>query len=399
MTPAVRILAVADSDSNLKWAAAVLERLGSGSERFSSSIVIVRTQLAPSPSQTESALSGTSLTAPPVLGPAALRARIRQEDPDVLLVAAVGPISDFVARLAMRATDRRPVLLAGLPGIALTGITRAAQWRSWADAFVVHSRREVADFSQAFAAVETNPAVVLMRLPFLPESPLEPAPVRRVVFAPQSKAPASRDDRIALLDGLARLAAEGFEVVVKLRASAGERQTHNERYPYDALWLAEHSRLGHPGDRLVFGEGPMSAWLAPDTALVTVSSTAAIESLALGLPAVFVSDFGLSEELLNGSFADSGCMLLVADIAEELRTGGPVPAAEWLERNGLHRDPSTLPEVLDALAARRRSGELERPQSIRIRGLGSALRTMLRVRLPLWVHRRLHATRSRRPSS
>src|SRR5690606_11530692 len=180
--------------------------------------------------------------------------------------------------------------------------------------------------------------------------------VRRVVFAPQSIVPAVRQQRLAVLAGLADVAAAGYEVVIKLRARAGERQTHNENRPYEVLWRAEHHRLGHPHAALRFVDGPMHTWLTPDAALVTVSSTAALESLALGLPTVLVSDFGIAEELLNEPFAGSGCLAPLVDVPDLLAHGGPRPDPDWLEQNYLHTAPSELPRAVAELAAARPAG-------------------------------------------
>jgi len=402
MTEPLRILAVADSDSYLKWAAWTLAGLRTASADGAAgglaggaartSVVVVRSPIAPTADQARAAVAGTGLALPAVLGPAALRRLVRDARPDVVLVAATGPVAELVARQVVRgAGARRPALVAGLPGMALPATEQGTGWRRWCDAFVVHGRVEAAPYAAAFAAQGATPELPLAPLPFLaaPGSATRRGPVRRVVLAAQAKVPATRDDRVALLDGLARLGAPGadadvgrLDVVVKLRARAGERQTHNELHPLDALWAAEHVRLGHRPDAVRFVTGPMADQLTDGTALLTVSSTAGLESLALGLPTVFLADFGVSPALLNEPFAASGCLLRLDDVAAVLAVGGPVPDADWADRHYLQRTESELPATVARLAARARAGTLA-PRGVRPWSWRRHAWTVLRSTLPL----------------
>src|SRR5690606_23668125 len=139
---------------------------------------------------------------------------VREARPDVVLVAATGPVAEMVARAVVRADPkRRPALITGLPGMALPATPRGTAWRRWCDAFVVHSRRERLAYQEAFAAHSVEPEVVLTHLPFLERhAAMKSQPVDRVVFAAQAKVPAGRDERLRLLDGLANLSTEGFDV-------------------------------------------------------------------------------------------------------------------------------------------------------------------------------------------
>ncbi|MGF0117753.1 DUF6716 putative glycosyltransferase [Promicromonospora sp. Marseille-Q5078] len=360
-TTAPRVLAVADSDSYLKWAVWTLAGLRRDDGHVEASAALVRSPIAPTPEQVAAAVRGSGIPGPAVLSPRGLRRLVRTKRPDVVLVAATGPVAELVAREVLRATrpGRRPALVTGLPGMALPATPQGAGWRRWCDAFLVHARVETAPYVEAFARQGARPDLVLTRLPFL-DGPAGDAPagVRRVVLAAQAKVPASRVDRVALLDGLAGLAADGLDVVVKLRARAGERQTHNEQHPLDALWAAEHARLGRPADAVGFVTGPMADQLTPGAALLTVSSTAGLESLARGLPTVFLADFGVGPALLNEPFAASGCLRRLDEVAATLRAGGPAPDPAWLDEHYLHTAPSGLPAAVHDLARRSRTGDL-----------------------------------------
>ncbi|MFC7405035.1 DUF6716 putative glycosyltransferase [Georgenia alba] len=389
----VSVLAVVDSDSYLKWACTTLDRLPEGAG-LTRSVAVVRSPLMPSADQVAAAVAGTAIGTPEPVGVAGLGRLLARRRPDVVLVAATGPVAEMIARVAVRSGPApRPALVSGLPGIALPASATAVRYRRWTDAFVVHSRTEAVAYRDLFDAHGPGPRIVLTRLPFLADPTDDPGPVRRVVFAPQSLVPSDRADRVRVLDGLARVAAAGYEVLVKLRARAGERQTHNEAYPYDALWSDEHRDLGHPADAVTFVDGPMGEWLRPGTALVTVSSTAALESMALGLPTVLLDDFGVSETLLNEPFAGSGCLATLADVPELLARGGRRPDPGWLELNYLHGTPSELPAAIQDLAADRTAGRLE-PREVAPVSWVRLLRTVARSAIPVDLARRF----ARRPA-
>ena len=353
-----RVLAVADSDSYLKWAAATLDGLGDG---FVGRLVLVASPVLPSDAQVAAAVAGTALAPPSVRRVGGLVRRLRQDPPDVLLVACTGPTARVVLALAGRVRPR-PVTVVGLPGWALPASAEAVGLRRGADLFVAHSRAEQAAFEPVAARLAPGMRVVLSRLPFLGPSASRPGaeagpggapPVMRVVFAPQALVPASRPERERLLDGLAALAPAGYDVVVKLRGRAAERQTHDERWPFDELTAARPG--GVAGVR--FETGPLASWLGPGAALVTVSSTAALEALAAGVPVALLDDFGVRDELINTAFRGSGLLVGLRELPAVLAAGGPVAEPAWLETHGLHDAPSELPEALRAaLATGRRAG-------------------------------------------
>ncbi|PJJ76945.1 hypothetical protein CLV28_0157 [Sediminihabitans luteus] len=387
------VLAVADSDSYLKWACATLDALRTAPETAGAhlTVMLLRTPIQPTVAQVAAATAATGVATPATVGLRGLRRALNRTRPDAVLVAATGPVAEVVARV-VRAAHPGALLVSGLPGMALPARPDGVGYRRWTDLLVVHSHAERDAYAAAFAAQGRAPEVVVSRLPFLAPRPTtspevtpgavpEPAPgpgVRHVVFAPQAKVPATRAQRVRVLDALARLARPDRDVVVKLRARGGERQTHAEQHPYDALWSAEHARLGHPRDALRFEDGPMARWLAPGSALVTISSTAALEAMAVGLPTAVVADFGVDDAMLNAVFRDSGCVVRLDDLAAALSRGGPVADPAWLRANYLHPERDELPGALHART------HAPRPTPARFEPWSRArhVRTVLRFAVP-----------------
>ena len=60
--------------------------------------------------------------------------------------------------------------------------------------------------------------------------------------------------------------------------------------------------------RVTFNQGSMRAALERAGGLVTVSSTAALEAMAAGVPVVMLNDFGVNHTMINTVYAESGCL-------------------------------------------------------------------------------------------
>jgi len=355
----IKILAVTDSDSYVKWAAATLEQLD---ERFAPAILAVRSPIAPSPSQWSTALHATRYAGQELelLSMPALQHTLHASNPDIVLLAGTGPVMEVVAEIAVR-LPRPPALISGIPGMALPARRKGIEFRSRVHSMIVHSRHEQVEYGALMDSMGVSQNLVLSHLPFLPPRS-EPCtdPITSLVFTPQALVPhsAAQRSRILLALHAAAINHPTVRVIVKVRALAGERQTHNERFPYDALWeeLCQADPTLDPG-AVEFKTGPLVDYLVPGAAHVTVSSTAALESMAAGLPTMILSDFGVNERLLNSVYAQSGCVGGLADMTE-LNFG--TPSAQWLTDNYFHDEPSQLPAHLMELAAATRSGQLPR---------------------------------------
>lgn len=397
--PSARVLAIADSDSYLKWAAGLLDQLPGHWDRR---LAVVRSPIAPSAEQIRSALNGTRMDTPRVLPARGLRRLIDDYRPDVVVLGCTGPVVAALTAIVLaggrrsvgrRSVGRRPVLVSGLPGISVPASRRAWEFRAAVDLFVVHSRREVAEFTEIGHALGVPGQVGFTRLPFL--VPAEPAPVRdRVVFATQAKVPAGRDQRERILRALAALAGHrpDLRVVVKLRALTDEQQTHRERHHYETLWRElTAAGLAEPGS-LTFDAGPMREHLASAAGFVTVSSTAALEAIAASVPLLVLSDFGVSAEMINLVFEGSGCLGTLDDL-EKAEFRDPDP--QWCAANYFH-DPADDDWVtlLTGLLAQARAGEL--PPPVRLEAPGGKLtrpRARLRLEAPPEILRRLDQLR------
>ena len=375
---AVRVLAIADTDSYLKWSAATLEALPSS---WQSTQLIIENPVMPSMAQIQAA-SSRHVEVPTS---AEVIRRIRLERPDVVLLACTGPV---VAALTVRRvfwSRTRPVLVTGLPGISVPATSRAVTSRAACDLFLLHSKREVAEFSEIGGERAPRLIFALAPLPFLPaRTPEAVADAPRgpnLVFAAQAKVPVERTHREQILLALA----DAGSAVVKLRAWSEEQQTHNETWSYPRIMddLVAHRRVS--ADAVTFVGGSMQEVLRNSRGFATVSSTAALEAMAMNRPTLIISDFGVSAEMINLVFEESGCL----GTLDDLRSGRLCQAApRWLEANYFHpAGENNWLELLNQLLEVRAAGQLA-PLPRWRDSLRGRMRRRLRLMIPaaLWPY-------------
>jgi hypothetical protein len=430
----IRILSISDSESYLKWATQLLSSLPDVEGR----VFLIDNPILPTDEQIASAVSGTDWQhrEVPIINRADLSRVIADHSPDIVLGAATGPIVAQVFLTAHTRSDR-PALVSGLPGMGLPASGKGMNYRRLMDAFIAHSFAEVAAYTEASTLAEVPCEILLARLPMLrsqgiPQVTTSPiaeaapqsagpasspsgagssaaassssgtpqadvsAPPRTLVFAPQAKVPAERTDREAIIAALAEFADRHPEstAVIKMRSRPGEFETHHEQHSY--FEILEKLRVrGVPGaERIELGYGPLSDFLTDGSALVTVSSTAALESIDQGVPTLLLSDFGFNdEELLNEVFADSGATGTLDDVAAG-SIGFPDP--EWLAANYFHPEDGQLRRDLGLLATRAKAGQLPNRRASLLKQKRVLLRAELRTKAPaplISAYRKLRRTR------
>ncbi|MEU6959644.1 DUF6716 putative glycosyltransferase [Streptomyces chrestomyceticus] len=257
---------------------------------------------------------------------------------DVVVLACVGgavqAMLHGLAR-AWRGAARRPVVVTGYVGVVYEKLADGLLLRHGADVVLANSRHDAERFRAVYEGVGADSgSVVECALPFLGGAPYAPAADGRpytVVFAAQPSVPDRREDRTYLLRRAAAHARRnpGREVLIKLRSKPGEHTTHIEELPYQKLAARLPGGLP-PNCRLAYGN--MGEVLDRTDLLVTVSSTAALESLHRGIPTAVLTDLGIREVLGNHHFLGSGCLASW----DELDAGHrPDPDPDWLDRQGV----------------------------------------------------------------
>ncbi|MFB7466799.1 DUF6716 putative glycosyltransferase [Streptomyces sp. NPDC056224] len=331
-----RVAVLADSDTRWKWGALTARRLVPD-HRLAG--YLLRGRATPTARQLGEV--GVQGDRPTEVTCAEFLAEIGREQYDVVVLALVGGAVQAVlhgARALWPEPAARPVLVTGYVGVVYEKLADGLLLRHGADLVLANSRHDAGRFRAVYEGVGADPgAVTETALPFLGGAPYERAGsgTRTVVFAVQPSVPESRADRAYLLEraaGHARLHPRR-EVLIKLRSRPGEHTTHLEEQPYQRLAARLPGGLP-PNCRLVYGN--MGEVLDGTDLLVTVSSTAALESLNRSIPTAVLTDLGIRESLGNHHFLGSGCLA-----SWDQLDAGLLPQADprWLAAQGVLPGP------------------------------------------------------------
>ncbi|MFK0154884.1 DUF6716 putative glycosyltransferase [Streptomyces sp. NPDC090493] len=335
--PPRRVAVIADSDTRWKWGASVAR------------------QLAPDCALDAYFLQGRSTPTERQLAEIGIEPDSRREVPaaalvddeelaaaDVVVLAVLGGTVLSLVHSLGRAWEgrlHRPVTVSGYVGVVYEKMVDGLMTRAGTDLVLANSDHDSRRFRSVFASVGVDPgSVVECALPFLGGAPYRTSADRpfTVTFAAQPSVPKDRTSRLRLLERAAahaRLYPERL-VLVKLRSLPGEQTTHVESNPYQRLveTLAEPAPANL---QLVYGN--MADVLDGTDLLVTVSSTAALESMHRRIPTAILTDFGVREAHGNHYFVHSGCLASWDDIDAGAL---PQPAPEWAAAHGIGRsDP------------------------------------------------------------
>ncbi|MCX4857479.1 DUF6716 putative glycosyltransferase [Streptomyces canus] len=369
-TKSLRIAVLADSDTRWKWGALTADRIAPGPSmeagpRGGAQVglaldgFLLRGRATPTARQLEEVgVRADSLRE--VTAVEFLRAMAETSYDLVVLALVGGGVQAMLHGLARvwDGLEKRPVVVTGYVGVVYEKLADGLLLRHGADLVLANSRQDAERFCAVYEGVGADAsAVTEVALPFLGGAAYEGEhDPYTVVFAVQPSVPDNRRDRVYLLErlvGHARLHPER-EVLLKLRSRPGEHTTHIEELPYQKLI----QRLDPPANfRLVYGN--MGDVLDRTDLLVTISSTAALESLHRRVPTAVLTDLGVREVLGNHHFVGSGCLASWDQLDAGHR---PVPDAEWVARQGVVADGS-YPHAFDG--ARERIAKLlaspERP--------------------------------------
>lgn len=355
-----RALVVADSDSYLKWAVTRMRDLGDGWE---SELVVVRNAVTPSPSQMRAAIGGRLESPPAVVGFGALAERLRDDPPDLLLLACRGDLIELLLAGALKGRRAAAVVAAGIPGIWYPPSPLGVSLRAAVDVLIVHSRRE----RDAVLPLRTGRISQVALASLLHGQDVSAGDRPRVVFAPQAIVPSSREDRVRLLGALVETAQlhPEVDVVIKLRGDAGEAQTHAEFASFPAL--AENIAI--PAN-LHFAQGPLSNYLGGCVGFVTVSSTAALEAIDAEVPCLILTDFGVSADAINLVFDGSGLLGTLEDLT---RLDFKRPDDAWLEDNYFHAEDDWV-RLVEARLEQPETDDIYRDPRAGLRGIQGRIR-------------------------
>ncbi|WP_369261186.1 DUF6716 putative glycosyltransferase [Streptomyces sp. R35] len=352
--PPRRIAVLADSDTRWKWGASVARQIA---PEHALDALFLRTRATP----TERQLAEIGIV-PDTRREVAAAELVDDEElagADVVVLATAGGTTLALTHslgIAWAARERRPITVTGYVGVVYEKMVDGLLTRAGTDVVLANSAYDADRFREAFASVGVDPdSVVECALPFLGGDPYTPSLDRpfTLTFAVQPSVPKGRESRLKLLERAAAHARRHPDrlVLMKLRSLPGEHTTHVEANPYQVL-IEELAEPAPPNLQLVYGH--MGEVLDRTDLLVTVSSTAALESMHRDIPTAILTDFGVREAHGNHYFVHSGCLASWDDLDAGAR---PLPDPAWAARQGIGKtDPYATARA--RLAALRAAGPL-----------------------------------------
>ena len=247
--------------------------------------------------------------------------------------------------------SQRPLLVSAYPGILFRFALEGMLDRSGVDLLCLNSQQDLDTYRRGCAALGMDSSnAVLTGLPILwrVDKRKKDPEIPTFVFFEQPSIPVHPLQRRYICKQLKELALArpGNPVIFKPRTSSLERTLH--RSHGEMAGVIDRMSQTIPNLQLSFK--PATRLLRHCGCAITVSSTAALESMAMGVSTKIVSDLGVTETLGNHFFADSGCIASFEEIGQDPFT--PTHEKAWLQSNGLQPQgmESFLSAVLEGLS-------------------------------------------------
>jgi len=257
--------------------------------------------------------------------------------------------TQLLLQSAWAGQERRPVLVSAYPGILFRHQLEGMMDRSGVDLLCLNSESDAALYHQGCAALGLDGRnAELTGLPILwPLQPrLQVPELAAIVFFEQPSVPDNPIQRKYLCRRLADLAKAWPQhpVIFKPRTSPVEATLHR----HHGEMASRVEKLSRRIPNLEISYKPSLNLLKRCGCAITVSSTAAMEAMALGISTRIVADLGVNESLGNHYFLESGALASFDAIVRDPFT--PVHHQPWLERQGYRADGAE--RFVNALASR-----------------------------------------------
>ena len=283
-------------------------------------------------------------------------AREIADDTDVLILGLDGQRSrDALLQLSeiWEGRSKRPMLVSAYPGLLFRFALEGMLDRSGADLLCLNSHQDFDTYRRGREAQGLSASnAVVTGLPVLWNTQPRNKPLERpsIVFFEQPSIPVHPLQRRYLCHQIKELAQAwpDHQVIFKPRTSSLESTLHRRHGEMASVIETMAEKV--PNLQLSFK--PATRLLRSCGCAITVSSTAALEAMAMGVSTRIVGDLGITETLGNHFFADSGA---IADFAS-IRSN-PFEAThhiQWLRQQGWSEQGETL--FIDALLERMKSG-------------------------------------------
>lgn len=214
-------------------------------------------------------------------------------------------------------TRARPLVVSLYPGIIFRFHYEGMQSRMSADLVLLNSAHDLGQYNEMLGGLGiADSNGVDAGLSYLDACRFRDSIGDGIVFFGQPTVPPAVHERAYVVHRLLDIARRypRHHVILKPRHRPGEATLHRDRYQFADIVGAFSARARLP-DNFTLSYQPVQELLQSAALALTVSSTAALEALAAGVPTRILTDFGIHENLGNNFFLGSGLLCTFDDIS------------------------------------------------------------------------------------
>lgn len=222
-------------------------------------------------------------------------------------------LNQLIKTLKIKLHNTSPIIIGYFPGILHLRIFESLTTRLLCDQVLLNCERDYKLYQQIARATTRNENGILFGAPWIrPALASNPTKEISFLFIEQSIVPESLKDRTNLVKNLIKLAKQqpDWKCVVALRARQGEASSHSTEHCLEKIY----NRLKPDLENLHFVVEDIDMLIARSHHVATISSSAALTSLAWGKLTLFINDMGVKEAFGNNLFKDSGHMTSLQNI-------------------------------------------------------------------------------------
>lgn len=250
----------------------------------------------------------------------------------------------FVGFRQIEFAGRRPLVAVHYPGIIFRHHYDGFSARMPADLVILNSRSDkrrylklretFGDFSDNAFDLGPTTIVGCDRFKFAEGR-------NKVIFFDQPSVPHTKEEKTYIFQQLARLAVKHPELDfrVKLRVKPNDSTLHKGGQATLEILNDFNASLPAGSKHLGLIDGTPRALIAESVLGLSVSSTALIEAMACGCPAVAIGDFGIDEEYGASFFVESGIIGMLENLDP---ANPPVVNDEWVAEHISNSDSRLL---------------------------------------------------------
>jgi hypothetical protein len=269
---------------------------------------------------------------------------------DVVVSSLSGPMTRKLT-FELSVNDQpghRPILVSGWVGIIIEKLTAGYLDRHGCDVVAVNSKEDMARFRDAAKTLGLpTHNLLLSGLPFLPATlaPQKTSPIRRVLFADQPTVPENREERLFLYNAMIRYAQRhpDRDVILKPRHRPDEDTFHKMKFSPEALLQGQEFP-----DNFRIDYTPINEMVNDIDLMVTMSSTASLEALAVGARVAYPVDLGVHEKYGNHVFEKTGLLRSFDQImADDIGR----PSADFLDSYFFGKPAASFKLIVDRCEA------------------------------------------------